>query len=490
MSTIFTSGVSSLSKSGSATLTGDVTLSQGTGITLTQSGQDISIAGSALAIGETVTSGTAGSILFVDTGPVLAQANATLFYDKTNKRFGAGTATPGATIESMCTASTEIGLIVQGAASQSANLSEWQDSSSNILLKVTSSGFIGYLASNQTQSTAFNVFDSSSTQTISADIGFALFNCGDTFKFTVSQGAFSLQQFFRHVATYKNDTSLTGTFVANHWSYINQPTFTADTNSTTVCQFNGSAYRDSAIFNRVNSGTMTVGEWNSFQSIPSSATGITITNRRGMIITDCTGGTITNHYGLVINDLANAGSTTTQSLRILGTTGHSRHVPKIKIGADSAPNVDVDVNGWINYAGTSRVSTQFDKTTNTTLANITGLTSTLVAGRTYAFKARLFIDSSAVGGYKLAIAGTATATAIIYNINVLNNATNAFTITSRQTALAGSAGAAVGTSEYGEINGLITVNAGGTLTVQFAQNASNGTSSVLVGSTLEVWDIV
>jgi len=29
---------------------------------------------------------------------------------------------------------------------------------------------------------------------------------------------------------------------------------------------------------------------------------------------------------------------------------------------------------------------------------------------------------------------------------------------------------------------LITVNAAGTLTVQFAQNAANGTSSVLVGS--------
>lgn len=71
---------------------------------------------------------------------------------------------------------------------------------------------------------------------------------------------------------------------------------------------------------------------------------------------------------------------------------------------------------------------------------------------------------------------------------LLDNATNAFTITSRQTALGG-----VGVGQTGtvagicKIKGTITVNAAGTLTVQFAQNVANGVaSSVLVGSRFEL----
>lgn len=130
----------------------------------------------------------------------------------------------------------------------------------------------------------------------------------------------------------------------------------------------------------------------------------------------------------------------------------------------------------------SRVATQFDKTT-ATLANITSLTATLVAGKTYEFEANLYFDADATGGDKFAIAGTATATSIIYEIVSVDNSTSANTITSRQTALAGSAGQAGTTAGYCRIKGLITVNAAGTLTAQFAQNTANGTSSILVGST-------
>lgn len=130
----------------------------------------------------------------------------------------------------------------------------------------------------------------------------------------------------------------------------------------------------------------------------------------------------------------------------------------------------------------SRVSTQFDKTTNTTLASITGLTATLVAGKTYLFTVTLYLTSDVVGGSKFAMNGTATATSIIYEIILLDNTSNANTITSRQTALGGSSGQAGTTSGYCVITGTITVNAAGTFTPQFAQNASNGTSSVLVGS--------
>lgn len=88
MSLTTTPNVSNISKSGSALLSGAVTLSQGTNVTLTQSGQDISIASadSAVAVGGVVTGGTAGSVLFVATGPVLAQDNTNLFFDDANNR--------------------------------------------------------------------------------------------------------------------------------------------------------------------------------------------------------------------------------------------------------------------------------------------------------------------------------------------------------------------------------------------------------------------
>jgi hypothetical protein len=53
-----------------------------------------SAASTTTAIGSTVTSGTVGSILFVGTGPVLAQDNANFFWDDTNNRLGVGTNSP------------------------------------------------------------------------------------------------------------------------------------------------------------------------------------------------------------------------------------------------------------------------------------------------------------------------------------------------------------------------------------------------------------
>ncbi|MFN0108513.1 MAG: hypothetical protein ACKVZH_06630, partial [Blastocatellia bacterium] len=144
---------------------------------------------------------------------------------------------------------------------------------------------------------------------------------------------------------------------------------------------------------------------------------------------------------------------------------------------------------WLNWNGEARVTTQFDKTSDTTLANITGLTINVVAGRTYSFKAVLYTTSNVAGGVKAAIAGTATATAIRYEAVVIDNSVIA--AQTRATAL----GTAVGgvttvTAAMVIITGTITVNAAGTLTVQFAQNASNASaSSVLTGSVFIADDV-
>lgn len=136
----------------------------------------------------------------------------------------------------------------------------------------------------------------------------------------------------------------------------------------------------------------------------------------------------------------------------------------------------------------SRVITQFDATT-TTLANVTPLTATVIGGKTYRFVAELNVTQDAVGGGKFAISGTCTATNIIYEIIEVDNTSNSNTITSRQTAIGGSAGQAGTTSGNVKITGLITVNSAGTLTVMYAENAVSGTGSVLVGSTFVTTEI-
>jgi hypothetical protein len=181
-------------------------------------------------------------------------------------------------------------------------------------------------------------------------------------------------------------------------------------------------------------------------------------------------------------------------------------IPAFQVDSHSSPTIDwarFTNNGTVttgNYAGVSsggymfdvgikRVATQFDKTSDTTLANITGLSVNVIAGKSYKFESILYTTSNVAGGVKFAIAGTATATAIIYEAIVTDAA--ALSAQTRATTLASAVGGVTAvTAAYCRITGTITVDAAGTLTTQFAQNASNGTaSSVLVGSTFTVNEI-
>lgn len=136
----------------------------------------------------------------------------------------------------------------------------------------------------------------------------------------------------------------------------------------------------------------------------------------------------------------------------------------------------------------SRVTSQFNKTNDAALASVTGLTSTLVAGRTYRFEIILYTTSNVGGGVQIGLGGTATATAVIAEAILFNAGVST---QARVTALGAIGGVTAVTAAFIKINGTITVNAAGTLTATFAQNASNGTaSSVLVGSTFEVTEIL
>ncbi len=188
------------------------------------------------------------------------------------------------------------------------------------------------------------------------------------------------------------------------------------------------------------------------------------------------------------------------ALKLIGATDFGQYndflsVERPELGTPRVSSIDC--NGVLMQKGNSRVSTQFDKTTDTTLANVTGL-STILGNpndsnlpRTYQFEAVLFVSAGALGGTKFAINGTATVSSIIYNITLTDNTTNVNTITSEQTSLGGSAGQAGTTTGLCVIRGVVTVTGHGTLTVQFAQNVSNGTaSSIKVGSYFLVQEII
>lgn len=61
-------------------------------------------------------------------------------YDEVNNRLGIGTASPGARLHVDTGAATTIGQIVRGAASQTADLQQWQDSAGDTLLSVRLAG--------------------------------------------------------------------------------------------------------------------------------------------------------------------------------------------------------------------------------------------------------------------------------------------------------------------------------------------------------------
>jgi hypothetical protein len=132
----------------------------------------------------------------------------------------------------------------------------------------------------------------------------------------------------------------------------------------------------------------------------------------------------------------------------------------------------------------ARVASDVAITSDTTLAAVTGMSIAVEAGKTYAFEVNLYTTSNTSGGVKIAIAGTATATAITYDAAFTSAA--AVALAARQTALGGSGvGVTAVTVANVRITGTITVNAAGTLIVQGAQNASNAAATTFLrGSTM------
>jgi len=146
--------------------------------------------------------------------------------------------------------------------------------------------------------------------------------------------------------------------------------------------------------------------------------------------------------------------------------------------------------GWIqNSAGCTRLVSNVTNTT-TTMANLTELSVTLIAGRKYSFKLILFLANSLAGdGVKVDFdGGTATMTSFRAHGTLFDTA---LLLSTQTTALATDFAAATVTGDsMVEIHGALVCNAGGTFIPRQAMNtAVSGTLTTYLNSHLLVEDM-
>jgi len=136
----------------------------------------------------------------------------------------------------------------------------------------------------------------------------------------------------------------------------------------------------------------------------------------------------------------------------------------------------------------ARQAANFDAAATTTFAAITNMTVNLEAGKTYHFYAWLPCTLDLVGGAKARFSGTATGTDIRIIYKMFDTAAAAIVSVNQTNALGAGGATAVTGGASAEIvaEGTITVNAAGTLLMQFGQQVAAGTSSALRGGVMIV----
>ena len=122
---------------------------------------------------------------------------------------------------------------------------------------------------------------------------------------------------------------------------------------------------------------------------------------------------------------------------------------------------------------------------NTTLADVSGMSVNLTAGATYIFTVTGFGTSNVAGGFKIGLGGTATQTSA-RTVSYIDNS-GAFVGNFSTGTATGTVVSLTATTQWSFFTyGYVTVNAAGTFTVQFAQNVSNASASALLFATLNM----
>lgn len=151
--------------------------------------------------------------------------------------------------------------------------------------------------------------------------------------------------------------------------------------------------------------------------------------------------------------------------------------------ATNGPAEKATVSSVLGSRGQTAVTTTATTVNaSTTLVNVAGLTANVLAAGTYVFEASLATTTvGGSGGTKAAMGGTSTWTSIntitaTYTASAV--AVNTGTTATPGTSIAGATAANILTLIYGTV----VVNAAGTLTVMFAQNASDASNSVVLAN--------
>lgn len=364
--------------------------------------------GGVLFIGKPVLSGTSGSILFIDSSGNIAQDNSELFWDNTNNRLGIGTTAPLARLEIETDSSTEVGIIIMGAASQSADLAQFVDSAGVEKLAINATGHLRFWE-GQTETTSITSTLISSAGTLTMN------NSGSSvigFKYSTEQihtvipgfGLFGL--FFQYIPRIVIQAA--SAVVSAPVVYANQYTMRADGVACTAVNAAGSTFEDGPVWDVVNSGT-----WGSGSVYTSFRSGFTVTGagttwgtRTAFRVNNGTGtGSITTQIGLDIQDLTKA--TTNIYLRALGTGSASKysiHQPWLRIGGSSAPALELDITGAFATSKATVSLTADNQTVTTANRSYISLSSDngTAGNRTF------ILAQSTVDGHRLVIEWTGT----------------------------------------------------------------------------------
>ena len=129
--------------------------------------------------------------------------------------------------------------------------------------------------------------------------------------------------------------------------------------------------------------------------------------------------------------------------------------------------------------------------TNTTLADVTGISYSLAAGTAYTIQGFWFATESAAGGGKYQLAYTGTTASARYDVSCNEDTGNgsAFSVNTALNVTLDANWAFAGSGSCLVTGSFITTNAG-TLTLQFAQSAASGTSTALTNSMLVITPVI
>lgn len=152
-------------------------------------------------------------------------------------------------------------------------------------------------------------------------------------------------------------------------------------------------------------------------------------------------------------------------------------------------NANCTMAGLPQSVAAAALTTAFSQASNTTLANLVGLSLPLVAGGTYRIRGQLQGTAAASGGIKAALTAASGLTLTLTSANVTGWNYNGSTLNAVTNVTALGSDFSNSAAAYTNLlfDGSFVVNAAGSVQLQAAQNTSNATATtVALGSYVEV----